>query len=154
MVTEVKFTGKFRDLKGRGFKFMKLFASNYKVYRKDDIWIWVAHGGYVEFEDLGERSAIVIDLVLKDKYPVFEEDLFFPQWDKPFFKKGEPKTVMIDRTTNEVIAYDKFVERYRKRCVTLESFLNIKYSGRFIELIIHKRHLDAIKEIRDIIEVI
>lgn len=41
----MKFTGKFKDLSRKGFVFQKLYARNFKSYRKRSenycIWIWV-----------------------------------------------------------------------------------------------------------------
>lgn len=149
----IKFTGKFKDLKDRGFKFLKLFASNYKVYRKENIYIWVAHGGYVELGGLGDRSGLIMKTIIEDKYPVYEEDFFLPaiSGDKPFFKKGEPRTVMIDDETDELIPQDVFIKKYRDKYKTLEEYFDFKSAG-FTELILHKRHLDAIKELKDVIE--
>lgn len=40
---DIKFTGDFKKLKPMGFTFHKLYAHNYKVYEKNEVWVWVAH---------------------------------------------------------------------------------------------------------------
>ena len=56
---KIKFTGDFKKLIPMGFTFHKLYASNYKVYEKSKVWIWVAHGGYVEIDDFFSNSGYI-----------------------------------------------------------------------------------------------
>lgn len=71
---KIKFTGDFKKLIPMGFKFHKLFANNYKVYEKDEVWIWVAYGGYVEIDDHYGKSGHIAKRILDGTYPIFEED--------------------------------------------------------------------------------
>ena len=68
MELDLKFTGKFTKLKEMGYKLLKLYANNYKVYNKKldksfDIWIWVAHGGYIEINDLYSNTKNFIEAI-------------------------------------------------------------------------------------------
>lgn len=70
----LKFTGKFRDLKPAGYTFQKLYARNYRSYRKEvspaeTIWIWQHNGGYVEFNDLYDLSRLAARAVYLDQQP-------------------------------------------------------------------------------------
>lgn len=63
---DLKFTGKFTDLKDKGYTFMKLYANNYKVYNKKlpggwDFWVWVGDGGSIEIEDYYSNTKNFID---------------------------------------------------------------------------------------------
>lgn len=66
----LKFTGNFRDLKKMGFRFRKLFASNYKNYNytaekydSSDIDIWVARREF-DINSLGSLSEAMLDHIL------------------------------------------------------------------------------------------
>lgn len=66
MEYELKFTGSFKNLKKLGYEFMKLYASNYKVYYKKldsgkKLWVWVANGGYIEMDDCYEHTKSIIE---------------------------------------------------------------------------------------------
>jgi len=61
MENTLKFTGTIKNLKKIGCTFHKLYANNYKVYQLDlgkgnKFWIWVHHGGYIEFKDLFDNT--------------------------------------------------------------------------------------------------
>ncbi len=68
-----KFHGKFTDLIPAGWKFQKLFASNYRQYAYEvapykHIRIWQHHGGYIELDSLYGASKQVIEAVLLNNF--------------------------------------------------------------------------------------
>lgn len=147
----VKFTGKFRDLKPMGFKFHRLYARNYKVYEQEDMWIWVG-GGDVRFKDLPPKHfAIVFDMILNDQYPLYEEDLIYEKISpNPFFSKGDPKMCIVDRENDIIISHEEFLKKWKKKFATFGLiYIQFAQSGRFKELIIHKRHIKLIKELNE-----
>ena len=78
----LKFTGEFKSLKKQGYEHLKLFANNYKVYRKKlkksfDIWVWVAQGGYIEINDLYSNTKNFIEAVKSINWAEVEERTFF-----------------------------------------------------------------------------
>lgn len=75
----VKFTGSFRDLKGRGYKFWKAFASNYRVYSKrpSGEWtcmlnVWQHLGGYVEVGDFLEFTYLLIEAMERGEHKTWK----------------------------------------------------------------------------------
>lgn len=63
---DLQFTGDFNKLKDDGYEFMKLYANNYKVYKKQiprsfSIWVWVANGGYIEIDDIYSNTKAVVE---------------------------------------------------------------------------------------------
>lgn len=107
---QIKFTGDFKQLKPMGFTFHKLYARNYKVYEKSKVWIWVAHGGYVEIADFFSLSGYIVKAIWDGTFPVYEEDVTLG--DMLFFKKGDRKACMINRETGEIIERREFTKRY------------------------------------------
>jgi hypothetical protein len=113
----IEFTGDFKDLIPMGFKFHKLFANNYKVYEKNKVWIWVAHGGYVEISDHYDNSVHIAKMILDGTYPVYKEDKDYKIFT---IKKGKPKPCTINRKTGEIVdtmelmrsvgGHDKWIE--------------------------------------------
>lgn len=106
---KIKFIGKFKDLKPMGFTFHKLYARNYKVYEKKKIWIWVAHGGYVEIQDFYSLSGYILKAIWDGTFPVYERDIVRNgklAWAS--IKKGDRKPCMINRITGEIIELRKF----------------------------------------------
>jgi len=142
---KVKFTGKFKDLKKMGFKFHKLFARNYKVYEKNDIWIWVAHGGYIELNDFYDDSIFIIDMIINDTYPKREKDSVFR--GMTFFKKGEPKPLFMikkdDELTGEYVEKLTFEERYE----------DDEYYDKYKEVLIRPIWIETLNEIKDMIRI-
>ena len=71
----IKFTGKFRDLKPDGWRFMKLFARNYRCYKKtcdgqewsQACWIWQHCGGYLEIADFYDLSYTIVEALQAGK---------------------------------------------------------------------------------------
>jgi len=72
----VKFTGAFRDLKGRGYRFWKAYASNYRVYTKrfnGQEWgpwcnVWQHLGGYVEVDGFMEWTYLLVEAVARGEH--------------------------------------------------------------------------------------
>jgi hypothetical protein len=148
----VKFTGNFKELIPMGFKFYKLFARNYKVYEKNQIWVWVGHGGYVEVRDLYHLSGYVIKAILEGTYPTYEEDVTFAD-GRFMFHKGDPKGCRINEE-GHLISYHDFLIKNKSRFKTIEELWNWEYESGYCELLISKRHLDTVKEIAHMIEII
>lgn len=78
----VKFTGAFRDLKKRGYRFWKAYASNYRVYTKRfngqeyGQWtnIWQHHGGYLEVEGFMEFTYLLVEVVARGEHKTWVRD--------------------------------------------------------------------------------
>jgi hypothetical protein len=145
---DIKFTGNFKDLKGMGFKFHKLFANNYKVYEKDKIWIWVARGGYVEVADFYELSGYIVDAIWNDTFPVYEKNVDYGEklsWLNR--KKGDKKPCQINRKTGEIVERREFTKKYCDE--------NGEYDyDLWRELSIYKETFESIKELKDIMEIV
>jgi len=107
---KIKFTGDFKKLIPMGFTFHKLFARNYKVYEMNKVWIWVAHGGYVEIDDFYNLSGYIVKAIWEGTFPIYKEDVIFG--GRRFFKKGDRKACMINRKTGEIIERKEFTKRY------------------------------------------
>ncbi len=138
------FIGDFKKLMPMGFSFNKLYARNYKVYEKNQVWIWVA-GKSVEVKDLYDDSGYIIKLILNDEYPVYEEDITYPGGGRLFFKKGQPKGCVFDSKTKIVASHKDFIKEHG-------SYLQTDYQ-RYRELIIPQRIFDTVKEIANIIRI-
>jgi len=139
----MKFTGKFKDLKTMGFKFHKLYAKNYKVYEKNDIWIWVA-GRDIEISDFYGKSSIIGKMIINDIYPKREKDSMFR--DMVLFKKGEPKPIFMIKEDGQIT--DKYVESLTFE----ERYEDIEYYEKYKKVIIHKKWIDTLNEIKEMIE--
>jgi len=134
----IKFTGDFKDLKPMGFTFHKLYARNYKVYEKSKVWIWVAHGGYVEIDDFFSLSGYIVKAIWDGTFPVYEEDVNYN--NILFFKKGDRKACMIDQKTGGIIERREFTKRY-----------GLEYNhDLFREVNIYNETLHFIEELKDL----
>lgn len=148
----IKFVGKITDLKPMGFTFHKLYAMNYKAYRHEDtqMLIWVA-GREVIFHNLaGEFLEIVFDKIINNEYPIYEETIYWKtatghNTKNVFFDKGAPKLCFIDKETKELISHHDFMAKWKPIYPDYEKYIHFSNSGRFEEVIMHKRHLDMIK---------
>lgn len=140
----IRFTGDFKNLIPMGFTFHKLFADNYKVYEKNRVWIWVAHGGYVEIGDLHDLSTYVVKAILDGTYPVYEEDRSYG--DMIFFKKGDRKPCLINRKTGEIHEMTPYIIEHRTADADYDYDL-------FRDVSIYKKTFHFIKEIENMIEV-
>jgi hypothetical protein len=137
----IKFTGDFKDLKPMGFTFHKLYARNYKVYEKSKVWIWVAHGGYVEIDDFFSLSGYIVKAIWDGTFPVYEKDAVYN--DMLFFKKGDRKACMINQKTGEIIERREFTKRYCDE--------NQEYDyDLFREVSIYNETLHFIEELKDL----
>lgn len=94
---DLTFTGDYRDLKGLGFSFNKLYASNYICYNKGDMWIWKI-GRMVEFGHVGAHSGAIFARML-------ERDFVWnnKQSDDPY-RESE---LVIDLATGMLDYYDR-----------------------------------------------
>jgi hypothetical protein len=86
MSNSLKFTGTFKNLKGLGCEFMKLYAMNYKVYLKEiggraKFWVWVAEGGYIEFADMYDNTKNFIEGLQSINWDEIEGRPFFGRED-------------------------------------------------------------------------
>jgi len=62
------YTGDVKKLIPNGWRFQKLYASNYKAYHKDSIFMFVISKMAVEISDLKARyQAMLIDFILENK---------------------------------------------------------------------------------------
>lgn len=136
----IKFTGDFKQLKPMGFTFHKLYARNYKVYEKSKVWIWVAHGGYVEIADFFSLSGYIVKAIWDGTFPVYEEDI---NYGPVGFKKGDRKPCMINRETGEIIERREFTKRYANEHGEYDYDL-------FREVNIYNETLHFIEELKDL----
>lgn len=141
-----KFCGEYKELKYMGYKFQKLYADNYKTYRKDNILIWVMDND-VQIGHLSAKlSGIVIDMVCNDTYPVFEEVKEYGRF-KLRFEVGEPKSCLINEDTGEIIERKKFMaERFKKYPNDIGKYLDYYATG-FEEFNLGQACKDAILEL-------
>lgn len=129
-----------------GFTFHKLYARNYKVYRLDDMWIWVSRR-VVIFKDLDkDQFDKVFQMIISNTYPLYEEIIYL--MDRVFFDVDDPKMCIMDKVTGEIISHDEFLIKWTKEFPDpIEYSRYVHGSGRFRELILHKRHINLIKEL-------
>lgn len=71
-MSSIVYLGKFKDLIPKGFIFQKLYARNYRSYRKEfkgvnTLWIW-QKGKNVEINDFGIHSAWFLDKIISSEY--------------------------------------------------------------------------------------
>lgn len=142
---KIKFTGDLKQLVPMGFTFHKLFARNYKVYEKSKVWVWVAHGGYVEVDDWYDLSGYIVKAIWNGTFPVYEEDVTYGEGEHftLFFKKGDRKACMINTKTGEIIERREFTKRYCDE--------NQEYDyDLFRECSIYNETLHFIEELKDL----
>ena len=138
---DIKFVGDFKQLIPMGFKFHKLFANNYKVYERHKVWIWVAHGGYVEIDDFYGLSGYILRAVWDNTYPAYAKDVIMEgklAWLS--IKKGDKKPCMINRETGEIIDRREF---------KTEEDESYDYKL-FRELSLRKETFNFLKELKDL----
>jgi hypothetical protein len=140
---KIKFIGDFKKLIPMGFTFHKLFARNYKVYEKNKVWIWVAHGGYVEIDDFYNLSGYIVKAIWEGTFPVYEKDVDYGEklaWLN--IKKGDKKPCMINRETGKIIERREFTKKYCDE--------NGEYDyDLYREVSIYKETFEFIKELKD-----
>jgi len=134
----LKFTGKFKELVPLGYTFHKLFANNYRVYRKENVWIWVSRRE-VTIKDLFlPDCAAVAKAIMDSTYPVYEKtiDYGIPPIHLRF-EKGTPKSVLVDTQEHTIILRSKFVKEN-----------GFEYDhDRYHELLIGKATFNEVKEL-------
>ena len=140
---DIKFIGKFKELKPMGFTFHKLFANNYKVYEKNKVWIWVHRGGYVELDDHYENSGYIAKMILDGTYPVYEKDEDYKIFT---IKKGKPKPCTINRKTGEIVETIPFMR-------SIDGYDNYDYET-YRDVNLFKETMETILEIKDMIEIV
>jgi hypothetical protein len=144
----MKFIGDFKDLKPMGFTFHKLYARNYKVYEKHELWIWVAERQIQYRHFNGPTFEKIINMILTDTYPIYTETVYV--MNRVFFEVGEPRLCIIDKETWEITGHDEFLIKWTKEFPVLEDYMKFVHgSKRFEELILHKRHFALIKELNE-----
>jgi hypothetical protein len=142
----MKFTGQFKDLKPMGFTFHKLYARNYKVYMKEDFSIWVSHRVFQYRHINGPLFEQIVDAILTDTYPIYTETQFL--MGRVFFEAGDPRMCIIDKSDYTFMGHDEFLKKWTKEFPIMEEYMKFVHgSGRFEDLILHKRHFDLIKEL-------
>ena len=63
---EYRYIGDIKKLIPNGWVFHKLFANNYKVYNKNNIWMYVISKMRIEIDNITSNE-IVIDFILENK---------------------------------------------------------------------------------------
>lgn len=73
----IKFTGEFNQLMSMGFSFHKLYANNYRVYHKHELWIFVK-GRSFEYSNLPQGcDQLIMNAIVNDTLPRREKDFIF-----------------------------------------------------------------------------
>jgi len=151
----VKFTGKFRDLKGQGYRFWKAFGRNYRVYSKTlnarNLTIWQHHGGYFEVADLYELSVMLVELIrggfqgVTPNIGIFSGQqrytMVFDRQENKFVDAIGPNTARYALKNNDDAGFDAWYERYREYCLckdTIEEIQHLLSSGQ-IEIALDNR---------------
>lgn len=132
----LKLTADVNLLKERGYTFQKLFASNYKTYRKKirdyTIWVWVKNSG-VEIEDWYENTTAIVKFFKENYDKSIKENSQLPR----------PRSCMLlqlNRRTNELRERD--MKKYFQQLVS-QKFdededdwreINLTYDG-FLEVV-------------------
>lgn len=129
----VKYTGAFRDLKGRGYKFWKAFASNYRVYTKRfngqeyGQWtnIWQHHGGYLEVDNFMEFTWLIVGAVARGehKHWVYADSIFRDggKLDSlTFYVNMKDFTMLVDDANFPYEQTPDYHLRHRKEGITKE----------------------------------
>ncbi len=140
---QVKFTGKFTDLIPDGWTFQKLFARNYRQYHKtcdgekysQGCRIWQHHGGYLEIDELGDLSWVVVKQIQDGKlneWAYQSKSIFAPKENKTvywflvdmdngvFLPYNSPEHIRVKRSTYlsdgqlNTTSYDAYAKRYRE----------------------------------------
>ena len=63
---EYRYSGDVKKLIPNGWEFHKLYANNYKVYNKENIWMFVISKMRIEIDNIVSNE-IVIDFILENK---------------------------------------------------------------------------------------
>lgn len=148
----VKFSGDFKELKPMGFRFQKLYAHNYKAYIKDeeDMLIWVA-GRDIIFNNIRSKYLEkVFKMIIDDTYPIYERTYYWKDrkgndTDQVFFEKGSPRMCIVDKETDEIMSHDAFMRKWKIVYPDVHDYMEFAHSGRFSDLILHKRHIKLVK---------
>jgi len=143
------FCGEYKELKYMGYRFQKLYAMNYKSYRKDNIMIWVM-GNDVQIGSLGAKlTDAIIDMVCNDTYPIYRKVKEYYRGSRLAlrFEVGESKSCVVNKETGEVIERKKFMaERFKKYPNDIGKYLDYYGTG-FEEFNLGMACKDAILEL-------
>lgn len=132
------FTGDFKELKGMGYSFHKMYAGNHICYRKEDVRIW-KKGKDVEMDHFYDHSDKVLQYLIDNNFTVpnqFNIIIFnqktnqIEEYDK---KKHESVFLMGVLTDAEM---DEFYKTYEKTYLTEETIVCVKelYEKGWIEI--------------------
>lgn len=155
MNKHIRFTGDFKDLKPMGYKFQKMYASNYNCWHKhtdpkgfgESIWVW-QRGREVDFNSLGIYSYIVLEEV------VFKNRIGYT------IDRGGSDTIpvrhfILDKRNLELNDY-RFEDTLMYKFALSNSISTDptdedckEYHSRFQEIIIQDLFVDMIKELTD-----
>ncbi|PLS19159.1 hypothetical protein CVD28_01755 [Bacillus sp. M6-12] len=129
----IQFTGDFKKLIPMGYKFSKLYASNYICYHKDELWIW-KKGKELEIADFYSRSHVVLQYLI----------------DHDFVVPNEYNLVVLNQETSQIEDYErtKHSDMYffgKLSEEEMEQFYK-RYHRKFLQ----KEMIDALKELYEL----
>ncbi len=134
MYKYLRFTGKFKELIPLGYTFNKLFANNYIVYLKENVWIWATRREVMIKDLFLPDCAAVAEAIMNDTYPVYEETIDYAPIHLRF-EKGTPRSILIDTQEHTIILRSQFVkdngyeydfDRYRELLIGQATFNEVK----------------------------
>ncbi len=144
----LKFTIDIKKLKGLGYTFQKLYARNYKTYRKDigkggrTIWLWVLERR-IEIDDWFSDTGAILEFYKKNRN--------HPEFDR-LNKAGEKWNyykIRLCNSTGEIIEYDNkeyYQELSSKDDKSIEKYFE-KYKD-YREIVFYKPTMEfLLKEI-------
>ena len=144
----MKFTGDFKELKPMGWTFHKLYARNYKAYMLEDFIIWVSKREFIYRHFNGPLLDRIVNSIIADTYPLYDEPVMLQ--GRPLMNVGDPKMCIIDKNDYTFMSHEKFLKKWSKEFPVMEEYMQFVHgSGRFEELIFHKRHLKLINELHE-----
>ena len=131
-----------------GFTFHKLYARNYKAYMLEDFTVWVSRREFMYRHYNGPFFDKIVNAVLTDTYPLYTETTYL--LGRPLMNIGDPKMCIIDKEDYSFMSHEEFLEKWKKEFPDHEDYAKFAHgSGRFEDLILHKRHLKIIKEMNE-----
>ena len=144
----MKFIGKFTELKPMGFTFHKLYARNYKVYMLEDFSIWVSRREFLYRHINGPLLDQIVNSIIADTYPLYDRQVMLG--GRPLMDIGDPKMCIIDKNDYTFMSHEKFLGKWKQEFPDMDEYMQFAHgSGRFEELILHKRHLKLIKTLHE-----
>jgi hypothetical protein len=114
----MKFTGTFKNLKNHGYTFQKLYAANYKCYRKkineydSTLWIFVGNGGSIEFEDWYGNTERLIELIKTINWDYIETNsLDYKYTHLRWYRDSKKGTPYVSKNSAD---FDLFISIYQQ----------------------------------------